>query len=109
MPAMPGRPLRKARRAATRDANGEVAPSPRRLRAGLSPVAWRRLSPVEKLQCLRASARKPRAIFGNLGQGHPAPPRTGLFLRLVQLSLYLAVTLVGRADALPIELKALVD
>ena len=58
---------------------------------------------------IRASARKPRAIFGNLGQGHPAPPRTGLFLRLVQLSLYLAVTLVGRADALPIELKALVD
>ena len=49
---MPGRPLRRARRAAARDANGEVAPLPRRLRAGLSPVAWRRLSPVEKLQCL---------------------------------------------------------
>jgi len=28
---------------------------------------------------IRASARKPRAIFGNLGQGHPAPPRTGYF------------------------------
>jgi hypothetical protein len=49
---MAGRPLRKARRAATRDANGEVAPSPRRPRAGLLPVAWRRLSFVEKLQCL---------------------------------------------------------
>ena len=33
----------------------------------------------------------------------------GLFLRLVQLLLYLAVTLVGRADALQVELKALVD
>ena len=50
---MPGRPLRKARSGATRDANGEVAP-PRRLRAGLSPVAWRRLSPVEKLQALHS-------------------------------------------------------
>src|SRR5215469_3702017 len=49
---MPGRPLRRARRAATQDANGEVAPLPRRLRAGLSPVAWRRLSTVERLQCL---------------------------------------------------------
>ena len=48
---MPGRPLRRARRAATGDANGKIAP-PRRLRAGLSPVAWRRLSPVEKLQSL---------------------------------------------------------
>jgi hypothetical protein len=48
---MPGRPLRRARGAATRDANGEVSP-PRRLRAGLSPVAWRRLSIVERLQCL---------------------------------------------------------
>ena len=35
-----------------RDANGEVGPPPRRLRAGLSPVAWRGLSPVEKLQSL---------------------------------------------------------
>src|SRR5215469_7473182 len=49
---MPGRPLRKARRATTRDANGEFALSPRRLRAGLSPVAWRGLSPVEKIQFL---------------------------------------------------------
>ena len=49
--AMPGQPLRRARRAATRDAKGEVAP-PRRLRAGLSPIVWRRLSPVEKLQSL---------------------------------------------------------
>ena len=49
---MPGRPLRRARRATTRDANGEVTRPPRRLRAGLSPVAWRRLSPVEKLQSL---------------------------------------------------------
>src|SRR6516225_8518034 len=49
---MPGRPLRRARRATTRDANGEIALPPRRLRAGLSPVSWRRLSPVEKLQCL---------------------------------------------------------
>ena|SRR6516162_9308900 len=49
---MPGRPLRRARRTATRDANREVAPLPRRLRAGLSPVAWRGLSPVEKLQAL---------------------------------------------------------
>ena len=58
---------------------------------------------------LRASARKPRAIFGNLGRDHPGPAPRGLFLRLVQQSLYLAVMLVGRADALPIELKALVD
>jgi hypothetical protein len=49
---MPGRPLRKARGAATRDVNGGVAPLPRRLRGGLSPVAWRRLSEFEKLQRL---------------------------------------------------------
>ena len=49
---MPGRPLRKARSGATRDANGEVPSPRRRLRAGLSPVAWRRLSAVERLQCL---------------------------------------------------------
>jgi len=42
--AMPGRPLRKAGSVATRDANGKVAPPPRRLRAGLAPVVWRRLS-----------------------------------------------------------------
>ena len=29
--------------------------------------------------------------------------------RLVQLLLYLPVTLIGRADALPVELKTLVD
>jgi len=34
-----------------RVSNGEVAPLCR-LRAGLSPVAWRRLSIVERLQCL---------------------------------------------------------
>jgi hypothetical protein len=34
-----------------RDGNGQVVPS-RSLRAGLSPVAWRRLSEVEKLQRL---------------------------------------------------------
>src|SRR5215472_13752290 len=49
---MPGRPLRRARRAASPDANSEVALPPRRLRAGLPQVAWRRLSPVEKLQAL---------------------------------------------------------
>ena len=49
---MPGRPLRRARAAAARAANGEVAPPPRRLRAGLSPGDWRRLSLVEKLQSL---------------------------------------------------------
>ena len=47
---MAGRPLRRARGAATRDANGVTSPC--RPRAGLSPVAWRRLSPVEKLQAL---------------------------------------------------------
>lgn len=46
---MVGRPLRRARAAA--DANGE--PGTFRLpRAGISPVAWRDLSPVEKLQAL---------------------------------------------------------
>jgi len=54
---MPGRPLRKACSAATRDANSEVALPPRRIRAGLSPVAWRRLSPVEKLQALYGLSR----------------------------------------------------
>ena len=49
---MAGRPLRRARVAAARGANGEVVTSPHRPRAGLSPVAWRRLSPVEKLQAL---------------------------------------------------------
>ena len=49
--AVPPRPNLRVP-AATRDANGEIALPPRRLRAGLSPVAWRRLSPVERLQCL---------------------------------------------------------
>src|SRR5215472_9072487 len=49
---MAGRPLRRARGAMIRNANGEVGPPPRRLRAGLSPVTWRGLSPVEKLQSL---------------------------------------------------------
>ena len=49
---MSGHPLRKARLAATQGANGRVVTSPHRPRAGLSPVAWRRLSPVEKLQAL---------------------------------------------------------
>ena len=49
---MVGRPLRRARVAAARGANGEVVTSPHRPRAGLSSVAWRRLSPVEKLQAL---------------------------------------------------------
>jgi len=35
-----------------RDANGEVAPPPRPRRAGRTPHARRRLSPVEKLQAL---------------------------------------------------------
>ena len=47
---MTGQPLQRARRAASRDTNGEVVAFPRRARAGISPVAWRRLSPVEKLQ-----------------------------------------------------------
>jgi len=49
---MSGHPLRRARRDAAQDANGRVVTSPPRPRAGLSPVAWRRLSPVEKLQAL---------------------------------------------------------
>ena len=46
---MSGRPLRRARTAA--DANGQPVLS-RLPRAGISPVAWRGLSPVEKLQAL---------------------------------------------------------
>jgi hypothetical protein len=49
---MAGRPLRRARAAAVRDASGDPVTSLDRPRAGLSPVAWRRLSPVEKLQAL---------------------------------------------------------
>ena len=49
---MSGQPLRRARFAATQGANSRVVTSPPRPRAGLSPVAWRRLSPVEKLQAL---------------------------------------------------------
>src|SRR5262249_59305468 len=49
---MSGQPLRRARLAATQGANTRVVTSPPRPRAGLSPVAWRRLSPVEKLQAL---------------------------------------------------------
>src|SRR5215472_9283150 len=47
--SMAGRPLRRARAAA--DASGEPVTS-RLPRAGISPVAWRGLSPVEKLQAL---------------------------------------------------------
>jgi hypothetical protein len=49
---MAGRPLRRSRNSRVREVNGEVATSVHHARAGLSPVDWRRLSPVEKLQVL---------------------------------------------------------
>ena len=73
----------------------------------------------------RATAFDPLRLEGGRGQRRQdvavAPAELGPVLdasaeksrlahtRLVQLALYLAVTLVARADALPIELKALVD
>jgi hypothetical protein len=49
---MAGRPLRRSRNSRVREIDGEVATSVRHARAGLSPIGWRRLSPVEKLQVL---------------------------------------------------------
>ena len=93
---------------------GELGPpSPacqRRSLAGLLPRSWsaaarQKPPPRPAGHRLRPGLANP----GNFGGGHFLSRRRGLFLRLVQLLLYLAVTLVGWADALPIELKALVD
>jgi hypothetical protein len=58
----------------------------------------------------RQGVESVRAIIGRKFRTRPLRPAPrGLFLWLVQLLLDLAVTLVGRADALPIELEALID
>jgi hypothetical protein len=52
---MPGRPIKRARRAALAEASGGnivVLPKLDHPRAGLSVAAWRRLSPGEKLERL---------------------------------------------------------
>ena len=52
IPWLAGKPLRIARNLRVREGNPDVSVYPRRARGGLSPVAWRRLSPVEKIQVL---------------------------------------------------------
>jgi hypothetical protein len=49
---MAGSPLKRARNSRVREIDGQVEASVRQARAGVTPAAWRRLSPVEKLQVL---------------------------------------------------------
>jgi hypothetical protein len=49
---MAGSPLKRARNSRVPEVDAEVVTFVRHARAALSPIAWRRLSPVEKLQVL---------------------------------------------------------
>ena len=66
-----------------RDAKGEVVALRRRAGAGLSPVAWRRFSPVEKLQVLYGLALD--AALEDLSYAATSPSASPLALPLATM------------------------